>query len=266
MRSPHEIERDGARVRLDGDAFDAVVLATSSAAAGRPARGALKQHARADRARSRRDSLERHRLARLRGRRRESLTSSTARAFVVGNPFEGFRACTFTFSSKFAHRAPDGCASLRARSSAPRPRSSRTTPPGRSERRECSDRSSRWKASLIAPGCLAGRTRSPSSGPEHRDAVARVEATLAPVGQSISPAPRSTARESTPRFQIRPGSNRGAARLSGPARSGPCQRPARASVWPGPEARTRKWVAGARGPHAQVGGRARPRSRHRPCS
>jgi oxygen-dependent protoporphyrinogen oxidase len=95
----HTLERDGARVRVDGEAFDAVVLATSSAAAARllaPLGGAHL------------DPRELRDLAAA-----ETLSSVTVSlgydaaqiahpldgtGFVVGDPFEGFRACTFTSS------------------------------------------------------------------------------------------------------------------------------------------------------------------------
>lgn len=97
------IARDGGAREIDGERFDAVVVATPSATAA-----AL---------------LDAPELAG--GETLSSVTVSVAYAreqvrhpldgtgFVVGEPFEGFRACTFT-SSKFAHRAPDGFVLLRA--------------------------------------------------------------------------------------------------------------------------------------------------------
>jgi oxygen-dependent protoporphyrinogen oxidase len=100
------LEVEGRGVRVDGARYDAVVLATSSVAAARllvPVLGETE-------------------LAHV-----ETLSSVTVSlaydackvhhalggtGFVVGEPFDGFRACTFT-TSKFAHRAPGGFVSLR---------------------------------------------------------------------------------------------------------------------------------------------------------
>lgn len=93
-------------MRLDGVAYDAVVVATSSVVAARLLAPLLGETALA---------------------RAETLSSVTVSlgydaqqvghalagtGFVVGEPFEGFRACTFT-TSKFARRAPEGSVSLR---------------------------------------------------------------------------------------------------------------------------------------------------------
>ena len=100
------LERASSGVRLGGVAYDAVVLATPSAVAARLLVPLLGETALA---------------------RAETLSSVTVSlgydarqvghalegtGFVVGEPFEGFRACTFT-TSKFARRAPEGSASLR---------------------------------------------------------------------------------------------------------------------------------------------------------
>jgi protoporphyrinogen/coproporphyrinogen III oxidase len=100
------IELDGLRVRVDGSLYDAVVVATTSAVAARllaPVLGETEL-ARAETLSSVTVSLAFD-------------AASVAHAldgtgFVVGEPFQGFRACTFT-TSKFAHRAPDGTVSLR---------------------------------------------------------------------------------------------------------------------------------------------------------
>lgn len=96
------IARPGAGPEVDGERFDAVVVATPSAVAA--------------------SLLDAPELAE--GETLSSVTVSLAYAagrvqhpldgtgFVVGEPFEGFRACTFA-SSKFAHRAPDGFVLLR---------------------------------------------------------------------------------------------------------------------------------------------------------
>jgi oxygen-dependent protoporphyrinogen oxidase len=107
------------------------------------------------------------------GRVRHALDGT---GFVVGEPFEGFRACTFT-SSKFGHRAPDGAVSLRVffrptaeELQADTPWAARAAsvlgcvlpiegPPLRSW-------VSRWPEAL------------PVFSPEHKDVVARVEEAL----------------------------------------------------------------------------------------
>ena len=97
---------DGGRVRVDGALHDAVVLATSSAAAARllvPVLGETEL-ARAETLSSVTVSLGYD------ARRVGHALEGTG--FVVGEPFEGFRACTFT-TSKFAKRAPEGAVSLR---------------------------------------------------------------------------------------------------------------------------------------------------------
>ncbi|HSO31971.1 MAG TPA: FAD-dependent oxidoreductase [Labilithrix sp.] len=100
------LEVGAAGVRIGGVAHDAVVLATSSAAAARllvPVLGETEL-ARAETLSSVTVSL---------GYDARSVRHALAgTGFVVGEPFEGFRACTFT-SSKFAHRAPEGAVSLR---------------------------------------------------------------------------------------------------------------------------------------------------------
>jgi protoporphyrinogen/coproporphyrinogen III oxidase len=111
VRLGHEIrsvERDDARVRLDGDPFDAVVLATSSAAAGRLLAPLLADSA-AVLLQAETLSSVTVALAYEAGQIAHPLDGT---GFVVADPFEGFRASTFT-SSKFAHRAPDGSVSLR---------------------------------------------------------------------------------------------------------------------------------------------------------
>lgn len=174
-REIRAVERDGARVRLDGEAFDAVVLATSSAAAARLLAPLF-------------DAPELTDLAQA-----ETLSSVTVSlgyeaaqiahpldgtGFVVGEPFEGFRACTFT-SSKFEHRAPDGYTSLRAFFRPTAEELASDTP--------WAERAARVLAQVLPIEGAPQRSwvsRWPNAlpvfGPEHRDTVARIEATLAP--------------------------------------------------------------------------------------
>ena len=162
-------------MRLDGEAFDAVVLATSSAAAARLVAPLF-------------DAPELSELAQA-----ETLSSVTVSlgyeaaqiahpldgtGFVVGEPFEGFRACTFT-SSKFDHRAPDGYTSLRAFFRPTAEELASDTP--------WAERAARVLAQVLPIEGAPQRTwvsRWPNAlpvfGPEHRDTVARIEATLGP--------------------------------------------------------------------------------------
>ncbi len=97
---------DGGGVRVDGVLYDAAVLATSSVAAARllvPVLGETEL-AHAETLSSVTVSLGYD------ARRVGHALAGTG--FVVGEPFEGFRACTFT-TSKFAQRAPPGAVSLR---------------------------------------------------------------------------------------------------------------------------------------------------------
>ena len=176
LRAGHEVhtlERDGAGVRVDGAAFDAVVLATSSAAAARllkPLTGDAGELARAETLSSVTVSLgyDANQIA-------HPLDGT---GFVVAEPFEGFRACTFT-SSKFAHRAPDGCVSLRAFFRPTTEELALDTP--------WAERAARVLARVLpiegAPR-RAWVSRWPNAlpvfTPEHRDAVARIEAILSP--------------------------------------------------------------------------------------
>ena len=171
-REVRVLERDGTRVRIDGEGFDAAVLATSSSAAGRllePLTG----------------PTELVRAATL-----SSVTVSCGydagqiahpldgTGFVVAEPFEGFRACTFT-SSKFAHRAPDGKVSLRAFFRPTHDELATDTP--------WAERATRVLARVLPIEGAPARTwvsrwsnALPVFSPEHREAVARVEATIAP--------------------------------------------------------------------------------------
>jgi len=100
------LELDGVVPRIDGVTYDAVVLATSSAAAARllvPLLGETElAHA---------ETLSSVTVS-LGYEARQVRHALDGTGFVVGEPFEGFRACTFT-TSKFAHRAPEGFVSLR---------------------------------------------------------------------------------------------------------------------------------------------------------
>ncbi len=180
-REVHTLEGDGARVRVDGEVFDAVVIATSSAAAGR----LLEPLFRANEPGGL-DALGH--LARA-----ETLSSVTVSCgyaagqiahpldgtgFVVAEPFEGFRACTFT-SSKFGHRVPDGFVSLRAFFRPTDEELATDTP--------WADRAARVLAQVLPIDGEPLRTwvsrwsnALPVFGPEHREAVARVEAMIAP--------------------------------------------------------------------------------------
>lgn len=88
---------------IDGERFDAVVVATPSAVAA----SLLDEPALAGGETLSSVTVS---LAYATGQVRHPLDGT---GFVVGEPFEGFRACTFA-SSKFAHRAPDGFVLLRA--------------------------------------------------------------------------------------------------------------------------------------------------------
>ncbi len=173
-RDVQALERAGERVRVDGEPFDAVVLATSSAAAGRllaPLSGEASALARAETLSSVTVSLAYD--------ARQIAHPLDGTGFVVAEPFEGFRACTFT-SSKFAHRAPDGCVSLRAFFRPTSDELATDTP--------WAERAARVLAQVLP---IEGEPRRawvsrwpdalPVFGPEHRDAVARVEAALAPL-------------------------------------------------------------------------------------
>ena len=94
-------------VHLDGQAFDRIVLATSSVAAGRILAPLVGEAAFVDAPTLSSVSVS---LAFDAAQIGHALDGT---GFVVGEPFEGFRACTFT-TSKFAHRAPEGFVSLRA--------------------------------------------------------------------------------------------------------------------------------------------------------
>ena len=101
------VEPADAGVVVDGEAFDAVVLATSAAAAAKLVGELVDPDPLASAETLSSVTVS---LAYDAGQIRHPLDGT---GFVVAEPFEGFRACTFT-SSKFAHRAPDGMASLRA--------------------------------------------------------------------------------------------------------------------------------------------------------
>lgn len=106
------LDADGPRVRVDGEAYDAVVLATSSAVAARlllPVAGDATDTGVAELARAETLSSVTVSLAYDAGQVKHALDGT---GFVVAEPFQGFRACTFT-TSKFAHRAPAGAVSLR---------------------------------------------------------------------------------------------------------------------------------------------------------
>ena len=106
-KPPGPIALDGPRVRIGEETFDAVVVATSSVEAAvwlAPLVG--------DTGFARAETLSNVSvsLAFARGQIGHALDGT---GFVVAEPFDGFRACTFT-SSKFAYRAPDDAVSLRA--------------------------------------------------------------------------------------------------------------------------------------------------------
>lgn len=103
------VDADGSSVRVDGVGYDAVILATSTAVAGRLLAPALGGSATSRFTSAETLSSVTVSLAFEASNVRHALDGT---GFVVGEPFEGFRACTFT-SSKFAHRAPDGMVSLR---------------------------------------------------------------------------------------------------------------------------------------------------------
>lgn len=180
-REVRTLEQVRTRVLLDRRPFDAVVLATSSAAASRLLEPLLRATGPA----------ESNALTKL--ARAETLSSVTVSlgydarqiahpldgtGFVVAEPFEGFRACTFT-SSKFTHRAPDGSVSLRVFF---RPTSEEldSNPPW-------AERAARVLGRVLPIDGEPRRTwvsRWPNAlpvfTPAHRDAVTRVEAALDP--------------------------------------------------------------------------------------
>ncbi len=174
-REVHALERDGGRVRVDGDTFDAVVLATSSAAAARlvePLVGATGSSALAGA-----ETLSSVTVS-LGYRAAQIAHPLDGTGFVVAEPFEGFRACTFT-SSKFAHRAPDDFVSLRVFFRPTAEELATDTP--------WAERAARVLAQVLpisGPPQRAWVSRWPHALPvftaEHRDAVARAETTLAP--------------------------------------------------------------------------------------
>ena len=179
-REVHTLERDGVRVRVDGEPFDAVVLATSSAAAARllePLELVGVSGAAGSRELARAETLSSVTVSL--GYHAEQIAHPVdGTGFVVAEPFEGFRACTFT-SSKFAHRAPDGCVSLRVFFRPTAEELATDTP--------WAERAARVLAQVLpisGPPQRAWVSRwanaLPVFSPEHRDAVARVEATLAP--------------------------------------------------------------------------------------
>lgn len=100
------IEISGSKVCVDGSAFDHVVIATSSAEAARMLAPVVHEPELAAAATLSSVSVSlgfaAHQVA-------HALEGT---GFVVGAPFDGFRACTFT-TSKFAARAPEGFVSLR---------------------------------------------------------------------------------------------------------------------------------------------------------
>jgi oxygen-dependent protoporphyrinogen oxidase len=100
------IEPTDSGVRVDGEPYDAVVLATSAAAAGKLVAPLVDA---APIASAETLSSVTVSLAYDASQVRHPLEGT---GFVVHAPFEGFRACTFT-SSKFAYRVPDGAVSLR---------------------------------------------------------------------------------------------------------------------------------------------------------
>lgn len=97
------IAREGGAPAIDGERFDAVVVATPRAVAA----SLLAEPELADGETLSSVTVS---LAYAAGQVRHPLDGT---GFVVGEPFDGFRACTFT-SSKFAHRTPDGFVLLRA--------------------------------------------------------------------------------------------------------------------------------------------------------
>lgn len=101
------IEVGGSKARVDGSAFDEVVLATSSAKAARLLAPVVHAPALGEAA-----TLSSVTVS-LGFEARQIAHALEGTGFVVGEPFEGFRACTFT-TSKFAGRAPTGFVSVRA--------------------------------------------------------------------------------------------------------------------------------------------------------
>jgi protoporphyrinogen/coproporphyrinogen III oxidase len=100
--------------------------------------------------------------------------------FVVADPFEGFRACTFT-TSKFDGRAPRGWVSLRA--------FFRPTPDELSVATPWAERAARVLGTVLpihgAPAHVwvsVWPDALPVFTPEHREAVTNVESALAPIG------------------------------------------------------------------------------------
>lgn len=103
----HRVEVDAGKPVLDGVHYDRIVLATSAAAAAGLLAPVLGPAALGPA-----PSLSSVTVS-LGFDATQVAHALEGTGFVVGEPFEGFRACTFT-SSKFAHRAPAGCVSLRA--------------------------------------------------------------------------------------------------------------------------------------------------------
>lgn len=101
------LELDGPRVRVDGVAYDAVVLAVPSAIAAELARPLLRDAPFAPGGTASSVNVS---LAFERAQVAHALDGT---GFVVAAADAGFRACTFA-SSKFAHRAPEGHVLLRA--------------------------------------------------------------------------------------------------------------------------------------------------------
>lgn len=174
-REVRALERDGARVRLDGEAFDAVVLATPSAVAARMLAPLVDARALRDLAQAETLSSVTVSLGYEAAQIAHPLDGT---GFVVSAPLEGLRACTFT-SSKFDHRAPDGCTSLRAFFRPTAEELAADTP--------WAARAARVLAQALPIEGAPRRTwvsRWPNAlpvfAPEHRSAVARLEEALAP--------------------------------------------------------------------------------------
>lgn len=101
------IEADGPRVRVDGVAYDAVVIAVPSASAATLLASVLRANPFVPSATVSSVNVS---LAFERAQVKHPLDGT---GFVASPEQSGFRACTFA-SSKFAHRAPDGHVLLRA--------------------------------------------------------------------------------------------------------------------------------------------------------
>lgn len=167
------VAREGSVVRVGDATFDAVVLATSSAVAARLTGVGSDALAAAPTLSSVTVSLV-YDAAQV----GHALDGT---GFVVAEPFEGLRACTFT-SSKFAHRAPDGRVSLRAFF---RPTEEELAGDGP----DWALRAARCLGTVLpidGPPLRTWVSRWPHAlpvfSPEHRAAVARIEPELARAG------------------------------------------------------------------------------------